>query len=122
MDKARKRGIALALYPNATGVHWTVEGPQSLQRDLMIWLPPGITCLTLDLKSLNKHSALTLANALNPLSRRKLASLRKLCIQQLMVRPMEVSALEPLLRSRPALDDVGFLKLRCQHGTAGCDA
>ncbi|KAI5833684.1 hypothetical protein K523DRAFT_398273 [Schizophyllum commune Tattone D] len=105
----RKRGIGLALYSNATDVHWTVEGPQSLQRDQMIWLPPGITCLTLDLNTLNKHSALTLANALNPLSRRKLASLRKLCIQQLMIRPLELSALEPLMRSRPALTDVGFL-------------
>ncbi|KAL1723430.1 hypothetical protein EV715DRAFT_269504 [Schizophyllum commune] len=92
--------LRLALYPNAT---------DSLQRDQMIWLPSGITCLTLNLKSLNKHSALTLANALNPLSRRKLASLRKLCIQQLMVRPMELSALEPLMRSRPALNGVGFL-------------
>ena len=53
----RKRGTGLALYPNATDVHWTVEGPQSLQRDQMIWLPFGITCLTLDLKSLNKHCA-----------------------------------------------------------------
>ncbi|KAL1680796.1 hypothetical protein EV122DRAFT_276009 [Schizophyllum commune] len=81
----------------------------SLQRDQMIWLPPGITCLTLDLKSLNRHSALTLANELNPLSRRKLASLTKLCIQQLMVRPMELSALEPLMRSRSALNDIGLL-------------
>ncbi|KAI5893923.1 uncharacterized protein SCHCODRAFT_02501085 [Schizophyllum commune H4-8] len=109
MKYTRKRGIGLALYPNATDVYWTVEGPQSLQRDQMIWLPPGITCLTLDLKSLNKHSALTLANALNPLARRKLASLRKLWIQQLMIRPMEMSALEPLMRSCPALNDVGFL-------------
>ena len=53
----QKRGIGLALYPNATDVHWTVEGPQSFQRDQMIWLPSGITCLTLDLKSLNKHCA-----------------------------------------------------------------
>ncbi|KAI4526570.1 hypothetical protein K525DRAFT_287484 [Schizophyllum commune Loenen D] len=90
----RKRGIGLALYPKATDVHWTVEGPQSLQRDQMIWLPSGITCLTLDLSA---HLG------------ECLASLRKLCIQQLMVRSMELSALEPLMRSRPALDDIGLL-------------
>ncbi|KAL1740068.1 hypothetical protein HDZ31DRAFT_48225, partial [Schizophyllum fasciatum] len=104
----QRRGIPLAMYPNATTINWLVEGPQSLSRDQHIWIPPCVSELALDLQAFAKHGALELAGGLFALADRRLESLKRLCIDRFATRYTEMSAFAYLIRALPALDSVEF--------------